>query len=201
MIVECLIVGTRPLLMNKMPIETLIGLSDKTKKKGKAAAAPSPEKQAASKVYLVDEMPVIPLENFMACLIDAGKYVRLEGKKQVSTGKSTVLPGLLSVVNDVLWLMQPNGADPDRWGVAEWRYDLRQGRNPHGGEAVAIVRPMFSEWAFRLDLDLDVDELSLDAYRKLLDIAGTRVGLCDFRPARKGIFGQFRVDQWKPLAE
>jgi len=32
-----------------------------------------------------------------------------------------------------------------------------------------------------------------------VDSAGKRVGLGDFRPARKGPFGKFRVDEWKVI--
>lgn len=193
------ITGTRPLLMNRMTPEELEGLDDKTKKKPKAAAKAPAQERAAAKVYNEDGRPVMPLENLMACLIEAGKYVRLDGKRQVSTSKGTILPGLMNIETKTLWLRKPNGGDPDAWGVAEWRYEIRQGRNPNGGEAVAIVRPRFEQWGFRLEAEIDTDEMPEDAYRKLFDLGGKRVGLCDFRPQCKGIFGQFRVDEWKQI--
>lgn len=194
--VEMLVVGTRPLLMNRMTPAELEALDDKSKKAPKASKKAPAEERAAAKVYSVDGKPVMPVENFMASLIEAGKYVRLDGKRQVSTGKSSMLPGLLSVETPVLWLVAPNGKPPGEWGVAEWRYEMRQGRNPNGGEAVAIVRPRFETWAFATLLDVDDTAMSLDAYRQIVDIAGKRVGLCDFRPEKKGTFGQYRVDRW-----
>ena len=195
---EILCVGIRPLLMNRMTPEELEALDDKSKKPAKAAKKAPPQERAAAKVYTVDGKPVLPVENFMAALIEAGKYVRLDGKRQVSTSKGSLLPGLLSIETPVLYLRKPNGAKPDKWGVAEWAYDLRKGTNPNGGEAVAIVRPRFDEWAFAAELEIDTDAMSEDAYRALVDIAGKRIGVCDFRPQRKGTFGQFRVDRWAP---
>jgi hypothetical protein len=199
--VKVLVVGTRPLLMNRMTPEELEALDDKTKKKGKAAAKAPAQERAAAKVYAArhstgEERPVMPVENLMACLIEAGKYVRLDGKRQVSTGRATVLPGVLTITTPVLWLLKPNGGEASAWGIAEWRYELRQGRNPNGGEAVAIVRPRFETWAFDLEIEVDTDTMPLDAYRTLFDLAGKRIGLCDFRPQCKGIFGQFRIDRW-----
>jgi hypothetical protein len=185
--------------MNRMTPDELAALDDKSKKPPKSSSKAPPEERAALKVYTVDKKPVMPVENFMACMIEAGKYIRLDGKRQVSTSKASMLPGLLTIESPVLWLSKPNGKPPQKWGVAEWRYEIRQGRNPNGGEAVAIVRPRFDEWAFRGVIDIDTVALSEDAYRTLLDIAGKRIGLCDFRPERKGTFGQFRVDNWEPL--
>ena len=184
--------GTKALLQNRMSPEALEQLRDKTTKKAKTATKPTPEEEAAQKVYTVDGKPVIPVENLMSCLIEAGRFIRLEGKKMLSNATSTVLPGLLSIEDDVLWLQEPT-----RWGVAEWRYDLRQGRNPNGGEAVAIVRPRFDSWAVRLTIQADLGTLPENTFRQLFDFAGMRVGLGDFRPQRKGIFGQFVVDEWR----
>lgn len=185
--------------MNSMTPEELEGLDDKSKKRPKAAKKLPAGERAAAKVYTVDGVPVMPIENLMACLIEAGKYVRLDGKRQVSTGKSTMLPGLLTIEDPVLPLISPSGESIEKWGIANWRYDIRQGRNPNGGEAVAIVRPMFERWAFRAMIDIDTDAMSEDAYRQLIDIGGKRIGVCDYRPQRKGTFGQFRVDRWTPV--
>jgi hypothetical protein len=78
---------------------------------------------------------------------------------------------------------------------------MQQGRNPNGGEAVCCVRPMFEHWAFFFHCLLDLDELPEDTYIRLFGLTGTRIGLCDFRPARKGSFGQFVVVKWERVTD
>lgn len=193
--VEAYCVGTTPILFNRVQEETLLGLRDKTKKKSKAAPAPEdPREEAAPKLYTLndDETPIIPTEMLFSCLADAGKHVRLDGKKQVSTAKSTVLPGLMSLHDPYIRILNPSNIEE----MPRWEVDIRGGRNPNGGELVCIVRPRFDKWAFLCNLQVFTEEISVDTIRRLFDIAGARSGLGDFRPNRKGIYGQFRVERW-----
>lgn len=190
--------GISPIMTNRMTQEQLEGLRDKTKKKAKSAAALPAQTEAEQKIYYnADKEPVIPKENLMSCLIEAGKFIRLDGKRQLSTKDTTIVPGILWLEGLSFPILKPNGADPSHWGLAEWKYDMRQGRNPNGGEAVCIVRPRWDEWALRFDALMETEELSENAFRQLFDYAGRRIGLCDFRTERKGFFGQFVVDVWR----
>jgi hypothetical protein len=194
MIVEVECRGTSPLLMNRMSESTLEGLRTK-KKKPKAAnigTTRTPREDAESKIYLSDEGPYLPGVMLMASFIEAGKYVRLDGKRQISNAKSTVLPGFMSLLTAGPLLKEP---DTDK--AATWEADVRQGRNPNGGEAVAICRPRFDEWSFTFRIEIDDQEIGEDTIRELIDKAGRRAGLGDFRPQRKGIFGQFIVERWE----
>lgn len=194
--------GKTPLLMNKMSHESLekLRLKDRAPK---TAPRLDPCEEAGTKVYTgPDGNPVMPVENLLASLIAAGVFVRLDGKRQLSTSQSTVLPGLLSIEDFIIPLRDPRTGSPsefNEWGVAEWRYEIRQGRNPNGGEAVAIVRPRFDSWGMGFTVQLDTKALAETTFRELFDLSGTRIGLCDFRPARKGMFGQFRVDLWERI--
>jgi hypothetical protein len=196
---EIVLQGRSPLLMNKMSEEILISLTDKTKKASKTAAKPSLEEQAASKVYVVDGAPVIPVQNLMASLIECGKYIRLDGKRQLSTSSSSMLPGFLFFEDQHLPLLDVSNGSQGNWGVAQWRYSLMQGRNPNGGEAVPVVRPMFERWGCVVRVQLDTESIPESTFRQLFDWAGLRVGLMDFRPARKGTFGQFIVRNWNEI--
>jgi hypothetical protein len=188
------------MMTNRMTPEELELLRDKSKKKAKSASAPPAQKVAEQKVYYdAKKRACVPKENLMACLIEAGKFIRLDGKRQLSTKDTTIVPGLLSIDGVSFPLLKPGKGEADKWGLAEWRYDMRQGRNPNGGEAVCIVRPRWDEWAINFTSTMYTEELSESAFRQLFDYAGMRVGLGDFRPARKGFFGQFCVTQWKKL--
>lgn len=182
--------------MNRMSESVLEGLRTKVKaqKTKQIGNTRTPRQDAESKVYSHNGHPMIPGENLMSCLIAAGVYVRLDGKRQVSTGKATVLPGLMSMLDFVLPLYVPDTKTP-----ASWEADVRKGTNPNGNEAVAICRPRFDAWGFSTRITVDDSAIGENTIRELWDLAGKRIGIGDFRPARKGIFGQFVVEGWDRL--
>jgi hypothetical protein len=190
--------GLTPILCNRMTESILEGLRTKVKKPKTAdiGHVRTQREDAEEKVYLHGKKPILPGENLMACLIAGGVFVRLDAKRQLSTGKTTVLPGLMSLLDPVLYLV-----DPDTDKPAVWEPDLRQGRNPNGGEAVAICRPRFDRWAFHCKVDIDTLSIGENAIRNLWDLSGRRIGLGDYRPARKGIFGQFAIELWERVEE
>jgi len=182
--------GVTPLLMNRMPDDQLLALH--TREKRRFTAPKEPREAAGMKLYRsADGSPYLPTENLMACLIAAGMYIKLDGKRQMSTKQSTLLPGFLSVEDPYLPLLGQNR------GPALWEVDMRQGRNPNGGEAVCVIRPRFDAWVVQVSLLVDTDSIAETVIRDLVDIAGARIGLCDFRPQRRGVFGKFRVDAWE----
>ncbi len=186
------IVGKTPMLLNRISEETLLAIRNKAKKP-KNAPVPTPREEADSKVYLTsDGKPYLPAQNLLASLIEAGKNVRLDGKRQMSTAKSTCLPAFLSLEEPIFHIV-----DPDTGKPATWEVDLRGGKNPNGGEAVCIVRPRFDRWAIKLIANIDTVEIGESVIRGLFDLSGVRVGIGDFRPQRKGIYGQFLVQCWE----
>lgn len=57
-------------------------------------------------------------------------------------------------------------------------------------------RPRLDEWKATFDIDFDPMLITEDQLRKIIDDTGSRVGLLDFRPERKGPFGRFVVVNW-----
>ena len=49
------------------------------------------------------------------------------------------------------------------------------------------------------ECDIDITLMSASLFRDVVDAAGKRIGLGDFRPATKGPFGKFVVTKWKNL--
>ena len=190
------------MLQNKMGIDELLKLRDKTGKKSKVAAKPSLEDEAASHIHMNgDGRPCVPKDMLMATLINAGVFIRLDQKRQLSTKDSSVLPGLLLLEGESYPLIFPGEGEESGWGLSPWRYEVRQGRNPNGGEAVCIVRPLFEKWAVSFTALLDTQELPEDTFLRLFGLAGTRIGIGDFRPNRKGTFGQFAVTRWQKTGD
>lgn len=185
-VVRARLEGVTPLLMNAMSTEQLLNIRDK-KKAPRMAAKPSPREEAESKLHLLsDGRPHIPIPMLMATLIGAGQFVRLDGKRQISTAKSTTLPGMVTVEDKILPITP-----------ATWEVDIALGRNPNGGEAVCIIRPRFDTWGIDVTLAVDQQNLPLSMMRDLVDIAGSRIGFGDFRPKCKGTFGRFLVTRWE----
>jgi hypothetical protein len=187
--IEVSLAGVTPLLMNRMSDDQLLALHAGDRRKFKSRR--EPREEATRKVYQTrDGDPYLPTENLMACLISAGMYIKLDGKRQMSTKQSTLLPGFLTIEDAYLPLVN-NEESP-----AAWEVDMRQGRNPNGGEAVCVIRPRFDQWAFKTSFLIDGESIGEDVIRELVDIAGSRIGIGDFRPQRRGVFGKFKVVGW-----
>lgn len=186
--------GITPLLMNPQTEENLLKMRDKIKAP-KNAPKPTPAQEAQNKadVYKdADGNYYIPGEALYAALMNAGQFMRLDGKRQISTSKSTNLPGLMTLEDAILPIGKLNKKQP-------FAVDIKAGKNPNGGEAVCIVRPRFDTWEFTAHITIFTNEIGEEVIRELFDKAGRRCGLLDFRPNRKGIFGQFTVEDWKRL--
>jgi hypothetical protein len=57
-------------------------------------------------------------------------------------------------------------------------------------------RPRIDRWRLSFTLEVDTGMFSPAVVRMLVDDAGKRIGLGDYRPARKGPFGKFVVVEW-----
>lgn len=185
--------GVTPLLMNRMSDEQLWAIHYK-EKSPKMAPKGSPREVAEPRAYVsLDGELYIPGRCLWACLVAAGQFVRLDGKRQVSSAESTNLTGLMGI--------GVGPQEPVLLGTKQWEVDMQKGTNPNGGEAVPIVRPRVDVWQFTLPITIFTDQISEDKIRELFDVAGIRRGLLDFRPQRKGIYGQFKVLSWKRVIE
>jgi len=177
--------GLTPLLMNRVSEETLLNIRNKVKAP-KGAPRQEPRAEAAGKLHADAEgKPYVPSDMLYSALVAAGVYIRLDQKRQISTSKGTTLPSFLTLLDPVMYLDTPG-----------WEVDLRQGRNPNGGELAVICRPRFDVWHFKVNFLIDTREIGEDKIRELFDLAGRRCGLGDFRPNRRGIYGQFLVENW-----
>lgn len=63
------------------------------------------------------------------------------------------------------------------------------------GSSTMRTRPIFSDWSIDFTLEYSDDILSLDDLYQCVVLAGSRMGLGDFRPR----FGRFDVTTWEPL--
>lgn len=177
--------GTSPLLMNRFHDAAQLAVSAGTSSAllGKRG---TPKEQADPKVYADSEgRPVIPGPNVFSALVQAGTFIKA-GKSKVTTMKSSLVPAGITL-HELECPLTPR----------DWQVDSRAVVIPATGGRIMAHRPRFDRWKLSFTLAVDPTIFGESTVRDLVDHAGQRIGLGDFRPARKGPFGKFKVIDWK----
>jgi hypothetical protein len=82
-------------------------------------------------------------------------------------------------------------------GVDEFVIDTRPVVIPSTKGRVLRHRPRLNSWEIEFMLEYDDTLLTEEQMRRIVDDTGTRVGILDFRPEKKGPFGRFCVSLWE----
>ena len=177
--------GVTPILMHRFTEESEVKVSS-----GISAVSVgdkgTPREQAAKKLYKDEEGNLfLPGPNIFACIIAAGKFHK-NGKSKVTTIKSSLVPAGMCILD----LVCP-------FGTKEFEVDSRSVVIPATGGRIMAHRPRLDKWSLTFRLTIDTDMFAETFARKLVDDAGKRIGLGDFRPDRKGPFGKFVVSNWE----
>lgn len=140
-----------------------------------------PIAEAETRAYrMKDKTLYIPAEAIKGCLVNAASYKKF-GKysaKPIIAGCVQILPQQISL----------NTKDYD---VDERTVVIR------GRGRVIRARPMVSNWKLTFTLEYDAGFIaSGNLIREILEEGGQRIGIMDFRPAKLGSFGMFRVSKW-----
>lgn len=187
--IEITIEGKTPLLCNRFGDAAQMSATEGTRTSAVGDRG-TPMEVAEGKLYKgSNEKPMIPAPNLFRSIIDAGKFFKV-GKSQVTTQKSSLIPACLAIEEIELPLVSK-----ERWMV-----DTRPVRNPSTGGRFLTHRPCFHSWSLKFTATLDESMLAPKLLRDIVDAAGSRIGLGDFRPACKGPFGKFVVTSWKEKA-
>lgn len=177
------ITGITPLLMNRFNIDEQ---QSKIKEKNLSP------RETAKKVCYEDEQQKLyyPTTNIYACIIEAGKFHK-DGKNKVTTMRSSLIPAGVMIEGETIYFKEP----------CSWEVDSRAVVVPSTGGRIVCHRPRLDNWCLPFTLSLDTKMFSPRFIRTIVDDAGGKVGLGDFRPARKGIFGRFVVTNWNEYTE
>jgi hypothetical protein len=188
--IEIEINGITPLICNRFTDEQALIASSGSRGSSAASARKTPLEICDSKLYrgLSGEV-VIPQPNLLRCLVDGGKFHKV-GKKQITTKEESMLFACVDIEVAVIPIIH----------VQPWKVDTRPVVNPSTKGRILTHRPMFDDWRLKFTVHLDTTILNPSLFRLIVDDAGSRVGLGDFRPARKGPYGRFRVDHWEEVA-
>lgn len=170
--VEVEIEGISPLLMHRYPMEPIEAIEKKT-----------PEEQAEIAAYRhpTTEELCVPGECVRSMFVAGGLYVK--GKGRASLQKTVAA----CVMIDPAYLSL---------NQKDYRIDSRAVRMPATGGTVVRHRPIFDEWKLAFELTYDDALISALQAREVVDSACARVGLLDFRPAKKGPMGRSKVVKW-----
>lgn len=186
--IEITITGTTPLLCCRFTDEAQMAATSGTRS-SIANDSTSPREIAKKGLYLSEAgVPGIPGPNLFRCLIDAGKFLKV-GRSKVTTTKSSLVPAAITLHD----LFIPLGAKEN----LEWKVDTRPVRIPATGGRILRHRPCFDDWKLAFGITLTTTIIAPKLFRELVDIAGSHIGLGDFRPDTKGPFGRFVVAKWK----
>jgi hypothetical protein len=180
------ITGKTPLICNRFTDEAQMTASNCTRT-STVGDKGSPKEQASKKLYIGnDGKPMIPQPNLFRAIIDGGKFFKA-GKSKVTTIKSSLIPACLEIDGVEIPLKSKDG----------WEIDTRAVRIPSTGGRILSHRPKFNDWELEFSAHLDEEIMSSSLLREIIDAAGKRIGLGDFRPDCKGPFGKFVVTLWQ----
>lgn len=190
--IQVTIQGISPLLMNRFTEAAEVAVSGGTAVTFRGDKGP-PREQAAPKRYADAEGRLyIPGTNLFACIIAAGTFQKV-GKSKLTTMKTSLIPaGML--VDDLVCPLHDSEGQP----LTAWEVDSRSVVIPSTGGRIMCHRPRVDEWQCTFTVDVDITMFAPNIIRALIDDAGKKIGLGDYRPARKGPFGRFVVVKWEP---
>lgn len=179
--------GVTPLICNKFTDEAALKASNGSCGSSAAGDRGTPLEIAESKIYVgLNGKPMIPQPNLLRCLVDGGRFHK-NGRSQITTKESSMLYACLDI----------QGAEIPLVHKQPWKVDSRPVVIPSTKGRILAHRPMFDDWTLEFTIDLDETMVRPKLLRQIVDDAGKRIGLGDFRPARKGPYGKFCVVKWQ----
>jgi len=122
--------------------------------------------------------PYQPSDHILGALIKASTDFKIPGK-----GKKTykdLIQSALFIYPNIIPHKIP------KWVVDRRAVRIKQAR-------IIRERPRFDEWELSFEIDVTDEQLPVDAVRRILEHAGNRKGIGDFRPR----FGRFMVTEFK----
>ena len=176
--------GVSPLICNKFTDKAALAAT--TGVTSNNAGEPlTPQETAEEKLYMHKKKPCIPQPNLLASIIEGGRFHKIKNRS-VTTMQKSMIPSCFDIKGTMLPIKTKG-----------WEVDERPVRIPATGGRILAYRPKFNDWQLQFDATLDTDIISVNLMREILDDAGKRIGLGDYRPDRKGPFGKYKVNQWQ----
>lgn len=174
--------GISPLLVNKFSEKSQTEILEKQMKGAKRAKeARDPQAEFEASLYKIPgtDKYGIPASGIKNCAVGACRFV--DGMKM------THATGAFHVVGDIEGLIPIDGDEP----VIDERI-VRIG--PFGNKKpMTRFRGRFDKWSVTFNVRYNKRVISPSQLLNLYENAGFSIGLCEFRPEKKGSLGMFRV--------
>lgn len=177
------IVGISGLLVNRFDEKVKQQLEDDHQGKAKNKKTPAtPDEEFRRSLYVIDEKKKIygiPSGALKNCVVSACRYV--DGIAM------TTACGAFHVENGINGLIPIKSKGPE--------VDKRLVRvGPFGSKKPATrYRAIFHEWEATFQVTYNEGVITAEQLLNLYENAGFSVGICEFRPEKKGSLGMFRV--------
>lgn len=170
--IQCTIKGISALLMHAYPMQPIDAIEKK-----------SPEEQAEYSAYRDPntESLYIPGIAIQRSFIASASYSKGKGRGSLQKPVAACV------------MVNPERCD---LGVKEYLIDSRPVVIAATKGRIVRHRPRLDNWQVVFEIEYDDTLLTETQLRRIVDDAGSRVGLLDFRPERKGPFGRFMVIDW-----
>ncbi len=171
------IVGMAPGVLMNNPTE----IGGKPKGVGRKTK-PTAEEDAATKVYTLPSGQLcLPTDHFRQSLINGGKGLRL-GKEYATS----LIKGTVFAVTDTCPLATEGKP------ITSYAIDTRRAVIQKQG--IPRSRPLIEKWETTVEFEYDPDFITAEQIGEVMDIAGRRVGVGDYRPQKGGPFGRFTAE-------
>lgn len=177
--IKVTITGTTPILFNRFRDTAIEG---KSKKRTGAMA----ESDIEDKLYLNDGKTQLPAVYLKNCLSESAKQFKIVGK-----GKSTYSKLVASTVDVEPFYIE---LDADKYEV--FRISAV---NPMTGGRMMTERPRYDKWSATFEIILNDDAVPVSVINEILEHGGKYVGVGDWRPEKKGMFGKFMITSFKEV--
>lgn len=193
--IQVTISGITPLLMNRFHEANEVAVSGGTTTTYRGDKG-TPREQALPKRYADEEGRLyIPGPNIFAAMVAAGGFHKA-GKSKLTTMRTSLIPAGIMVEDLVCPLHNADG-EP----ISDWEIDSRSVVIPSTGGRIMCHRPRVDSWFCTFTVEIDTTMFSPNLVRAVIDDAGKKIGLGDYRPARKGPFGRFVVTNWEVIEQ
>ncbi len=180
------ITGITPLLMNR---PSQLEISDKSKDVKRETK--TPEGIAEGKLYADSEGKIyLPSTWFRGALVEAGKQKKMGGKGSSKATYSKAVGSSVSIEPFEIVMKKSN-----------WEVFSILAVNPTTHGRNILHRPQFKKWEADMQVQFEEEQIEPSVLKEIFDIAGKFVGVGDWRPAKKGMFGKFQVTSWKEAKE
>jgi hypothetical protein len=163
------------------------GMSEPASDKVGPKVIPTPEVEAERGVYrMASGQLYLPATHFRASIIGAASGQKI-GKKSAPV----IFSAGLFTLEEECPLYDPEDAAPLR----DYEIDIRRAVVQKQG--IRRARPLLKRWATEVIFQYEPLLLSPENIKSVFNLAGAIVGVGDYRPAKKGPFGRYSVEQIK----